>query len=159
MSVDGAAAAAPRSRPAPAAALSPRVRLALIAAALTVVAGVSVGGWIAGDVRATSPLKDLAWIAAFAAAELCAVRIHFRRHAHTFSLSEVPLVAALFTLTPGALALVRCSGTLVALAAGRRQGPVKLAFNGALVILSSVVATDVFTATAAGTAATSPSSW
>ncbi|HET9051466.1 MAG TPA: hypothetical protein VFO60_07160, partial [Candidatus Dormibacteraeota bacterium] len=124
--------------------MSPRVRLALIGGTMAVVAAAAIAGRVVDDLRGTSVLHDLAWVAAFAAAELCAVRIHFRRDSHTFSLSEMPLVAALYTLSPGALAVTRCAGTLLALAVGRRQGPVKLLFNGALVALSSVVAAGVF---------------
>ena len=70
-----------------------------------------------------------AFAGAFCIAEWWRVYIHFRRSAHSLSLSEIPLVFGLFLTTPTGLMLGRLIGAGVALGAFRRQPPIKLAFN------------------------------
>ncbi len=80
----------------------------------------------------------------FCAAEVCVVHIQFRREAHSFSLSEVPLVLGLF-FTP-AFGVVAASfiGTAVALSVWRRQSLLKLAFNLGNFTLGTAVAVALF---------------
>jgi diguanylate cyclase (GGDEF)-like protein len=65
----------------------------------------------------------------FLAAEVWVVHFHFRRDAHSFSLSEIPLVLGLFFTSPAGLILAQLLGGGLALALHRRQSPLKLVFN------------------------------
>jgi diguanylate cyclase (GGDEF)-like protein len=65
----------------------------------------------------------------FYLAEICLVHLHFRRGAHSFSMSEVPLLLGLFFATPRELLLAQLVGCTVALALQRRQSLLKVAFN------------------------------
>src|SRR5438445_5213634 len=80
----------------------------------------------------------------FCLAEIGVVHIQFRREAHSFSLSELPLVAGLFFTPPLAVVLSMMGGTAAALVLHRRQSPLKLAFNLANFALGSSVAMTVF---------------
>ena len=86
------------------------------------------------------------WLLAplFCLAEISVVHIQFRREAHSFSLSELPLVAGLFFAGPLTVVLSTLGGTAAALVLHRRQSPLKLAFNLANFALGSCVATAVF---------------
>jgi signal transduction histidine kinase len=65
---------------------------------------------------------------AFGVAEVFVMHIRIARHAHSFSLSELPLVFGLALVSPGGLLLAQSVGLAVALAV-RRQKPLRLAFN------------------------------
>jgi diguanylate cyclase (GGDEF)-like protein len=99
-----------------------------------IMAAVAVGLYV-GPVSAIKPFPgpiEIPWPAfagAFCIAEWWRVYIHFRRSAHSLSLSEIPLVFGLFLTTPGGLMIGRLLGAGVALGAFRRQPPTKLAFN------------------------------
>ncbi len=67
--------------------------------------------------------------AAFAATDIFVVHLHTRRDAVSFSLSEIPLVVALFLANPVSLILGRIVGGIAALTLHRRQSGLKLAFN------------------------------
>ncbi len=67
--------------------------------------------------------------AAFAATDIFVVHLHARRDAVSFSLSEIPLVVALFLANPVSLILGRIVGGIAALTLHRRQSGLKLAFN------------------------------
>src|SRR5438067_5733070 len=71
------------------------------------------------------------WIVAvlFAASESFVVHIELREHAHSFSLSELPLVLGLFFLNPAVLVLTQLVGAGAALLLDRKQSPVKAVFN------------------------------
>jgi diguanylate cyclase (GGDEF)-like protein len=86
------------------------------------------------------------WVLAplFCVAEISVVHIQFRRDAHSFSLSELPLVTGLFFASPLIVVLSTLGGTAAALVFHRRQSPLKLAFNLANFALGSCVATTVF---------------
>jgi diguanylate cyclase (GGDEF)-like protein len=85
-----------------------------------------------------------ALIPLFYAAERTVVHYSFNRHAHSFSLSEIPLVLGLFFAAPWAVVLGQATGSLAALALHRRQNPQKLFFNVAQFTLQAVVAILVF---------------
>jgi hypothetical protein len=101
-------------------------------------------------VKVVGPLHELAaprqipwWvlIPAFCAAEVFVVHLQFRRDAHSFSLSELPLVAGFFFAPPVVVVLSMVAGTALALSVHRRQSPLKLAFNLAnFTVANSVVA-------------------
>jgi diguanylate cyclase (GGDEF)-like protein len=76
--------------------------------------------------------------------EVRVVHIQFQREAHSYSLSELPLVLGLFLATPTDLILAYGIGSSAGLAIHRRPPAIKLAFNIALFWLSAGVATLVF---------------
>ncbi len=77
-------------------------------------------------------------------AEVTVVHLQFRRDAHSFSMSEVPLVLGLFFTSPVGLVGAQLLGNALALGINRRQTPVKLAFNLSQFTLQSIVAIVVF---------------
>ena len=79
-------------------------------------------------------------------AELSVVHLKFREDAHSFSMSEIPLVAGLFLADPLGLVAAQFLGNLAALGLVRRQPPVKLAFNLGQFTLQTAVAILVFRA-------------
>jgi diguanylate cyclase (GGDEF)-like protein len=81
---------------------------------------------------------------AFYLAEAWPVHVHFRKQAHTLSVTEIGLVFGLFFATPSALCVGQIIGAGLALAVHRRQRPVKLAFNLAEQSLCTGVALILF---------------
>jgi diguanylate cyclase (GGDEF)-like protein len=77
-------------------------------------------------------LPFLLLAALFCVSESWRVYFHFGRSAHSFSLSEITLVCALFFATPDEMVAARLVGAVVGLGLIRRHPPVKLAFNLAL---------------------------
>ena len=94
----------------------------------------------------TAPFSLPLWLvaAAFYLVEIRVVQLHFRRGAHSFSMSEVPLVIGLFFAAPGDLVLAHALAGGAALLIHRRQPAVKLAFNIATFALGTGVAVVVF---------------
>ena len=90
----------------------------------------------------TLPLVVMA--VAFYVIEIKVVHLHFRRGAHSFSLSEVPLVIGLFFATPGDIVLAHALAGGAALLIHRRQKPMKLAFNVATFGLGTGLAVALF---------------
>lgn len=113
--------------------------LALAAVAVFVSRLTHVGP--AGDVGAI-PWWLLA--AMFAATEVLVVHLRLGREALTISMSEVPLVLGLLSVTPAHLITAQLVGAAVVLIAVRRQPAIKLAFNLASYALESCVALAVF---------------
>jgi diguanylate cyclase (GGDEF)-like protein len=81
---------------------------------------------------------------AFAAAEVFVVDVQFRRQAHSFSLTEIPLILGLFLAVPSALLIGRVVGAGIALVYPRRQSPLKFSFNMARFALETCIAIIVF---------------
>jgi len=77
-------------------------------------------------------------------AESAVIHITFRKDAHSFSLSEIALVVGLFFASPAALLVAQIVGNAVSLVVGRRQVPIKAAFNVAQLVLVTGLATLVF---------------
>jgi diguanylate cyclase (GGDEF)-like protein len=104
----------------------------------------------AAGVRRLPTLADSNWLplpilaGLFYLAELTVVHFRFRRDAHSFSLSEVPLVLGLFFAAPWALVPAHLLGAAVALTVHRRQPFIKLAFNLGQFALQSTLAVVVF---------------
>jgi diguanylate cyclase (GGDEF)-like protein len=104
----------------------------------------------AAGVRRLPTLADANWLplpilaGLFYLAELTVVHFRFRRDAHSFSLSEVPLVLGLFFAAPWALVPAHLLGAAVALTVHRRQPAIKLAFNLGQFALQSTLAVVVF---------------
>ncbi|HEX9711680.1 MAG TPA: EAL domain-containing protein [Actinomycetota bacterium] len=97
------------------------------------------------DLSPARPLIPWAMLAvAFWLAESVVVHLEFRRDAHTFSLSEIPLVLGLFFAAPHVLLLGRLAGSACALLVNRRQPARKIAFNLANFAAQTAVALVVF---------------
>ncbi len=69
--------------------------------------------------------------AAFAFVEWRVIHVQFRAEASSFSLFEIPLVLGLLYTPPGHLVVATVGGAALGLLAGRRQPPLKVAFNAA----------------------------
>ena len=89
----------------------------------------------------TPPVTIPIWLlgAGFYLAEAKVIHLHIGRSAHSFSMSEIPLVAGLFLVSPPAFIVARVVGSGLALVFNRHQRSVKLAFNLAQFSLASVV--------------------
>ena len=126
--------------------LSGTAKVSMLTAAIAVAAA-SLYAWGVGELR---PLDGITWLpwpllaGLFYLAELAVVHFRFRRDAHSFSLSEVPLVLGLFFATPAALVPAQLLGSAVALVVHRRQPPLKLAFNLSQFALQGAIAVVVF---------------
>jgi diguanylate cyclase (GGDEF)-like protein len=85
-----------------------------------------------------------AFVPLTAANNLLVFHLEIHEEAHSFSLSELPLVIGLFFSPPWALILGRLVGEAVYLTVQRRQSPVKLGFNLSLFLLETASAVSVF---------------
>ena len=85
------------------------------------------------------------WLLAalFYVTEAKVVHLHIGRSAHSFSMSEIPVVYGIFFFTPAEYIVARLIGAGLALVISRRQRSVKLGFNLAQFLLCSVVAVGV----------------
>jgi diguanylate cyclase (GGDEF)-like protein len=99
------------------------------------------------------------WVVAFATGEILVVHVHLRRDSHSFSLTDLVLVAGLYLAEPAALVTAQVVGAGLALALHRRQFGLKLAFNLAQYALGGCLATVIFAALTPGTAGSGPRSW
>jgi len=99
------------------------------------------------------PEQQIPWwvlAAAFAATEMWVVHIQFGREAKSISISEIPLVIALFCSTPSDLMLAKVLGPAVVVLLYRRQTAVKSALNLALFYANGAVALFTFTVLSGG---------
>jgi diguanylate cyclase (GGDEF)-like protein len=108
-------------------------------------------------VKLHMPLLLLA--AFFCISESWRVYFHFGRSAHSFSLSEITLVLALFFSTPDELVAARLIGAAVGLGLIRRHAPIKLVFNLALWSVEAGVLTTLFAALSRAHMADDPVGW
>ena len=78
----------------------------------------------------TPPVTIPVWLlgVGFYLAEAKVIHLHIGRSAHSFSMSEIPLVAGLFLVSPPAFIVARVVGSGIALVFNRHQRGVKLAF-------------------------------
>jgi diguanylate cyclase (GGDEF)-like protein len=137
---DGGGGRSPR-RPSP-----PTERIIVLLAAMVALAGSLYLGVLDDLPRQDFPFAFPWWGLAlsFAAVETFVVHLHFRRDAHSFSLSEIPLVIGLFLVEPAGLIAARLLGSGLALVAYRRQRGIKLVFNLVSFTLEACVAVAVF---------------
>src|SRR6185369_7500889 len=94
----------------------------------------------------TAPPVTIPWwllAGIFFLTEAKVVHLHIGRSAHSFSMSEIPLVYGLFFFRPAEFIVARLIGSALALVISRRQRSVKLGFNLAQFLLCSVVAVGV----------------
>ena len=115
-----------------------------------VVAGAVLVFFVVRDVPAFgSPVTLAGWQLAllFCVAELFIVHLEIRRDAHSFSLSDVPLVLGLFLVSPATLMAAQAIGITAAFVL-RRQSPEKLLFNVASNSLCGGLAALIFSSVA-----------
>src|SRR5579871_2859143 len=96
---------------------------------------------------------------AFAVADMCVFHIEVGREAHTFTLSEIPLVLGLFFASPAEVVVGRMLGELLVLTIRDRQPLIKLTFNLCLFLLECAVAELVFQSLIAGHPVTAWPAW
>ena len=91
------------------------------------------------------PIAIPVWLlaAGFYLAEAKVIHLHIGRSAHSFSMSELPLVLGLFLIAPPAFIVARVVGSGLALVFNRRQRSVKLAFNLVQFTLASVISVAI----------------
>jgi diguanylate cyclase (GGDEF)-like protein len=139
--------------------LSVRHRILLQVAVLAATAGVlglAVVPHLPGPAT-TLGLPWVAWVAAFALSEVLVVHVQLQRDSHSFSMTDLVLVAGLYLLEPGALVTAQVAGVGLVLVVHRRQFGLKLAFNLAQYALAGCLATTVFAVLGRATAL--PGAW
>ncbi len=127
-------------------ACSREARLVLLIAAVQLVLALPLLAAVAGVEKGPLAPPGIPWwvlLVLFAGAEMSVFVLRMRRELHTVSLSEIPLVLGLFFASPAAL-LVSRVGSVLALAAVRKQTLLKVAFNATVVVGEVAVALVVF---------------
>jgi diguanylate cyclase (GGDEF)-like protein len=101
------------------------------------------------------------WVLAglFYLTEAKVVHLHIGRSAHSFSMSEIPVVYGIFFFRPAEYILARLIGAGLALVLSRKQRSVKLGFNLAQFLLCSVVTVGVVHLLVGVTASFGPRDW
>ncbi len=128
------------------------VAIWVIAAALTALV------WDWEPILDTFSMPWLGWAVIFAVAERAVFHLRFRKDAHSFSLSEIPLVLALFLASPLTAITAQMAANAVALIM-RRQPPVKLAFNLGQFVVQTGLAIVIFRPIASLGDTTGPAGW
>ena len=95
----------------------------------------------------------------FGIAEVFVIHLRIRRHAHSFALSEIPLVLGLVFSPPGAVILAQAVGVGIVLATYRRQSPLRLSFNIVQRSFTATLAVLVFHGTTILVGGAWPSVW
>ena len=110
---------------------------------------------------AQAPVALPWWLlaAVFYVTEAKVVHLHIGRSAHSFSMSEIPVVYGIFFFAPWEFIVARLIGAGLALVINRRQRSVKLAFNLAQFLLCSVVTLGVVQLLVGVTASFGPRDW
>ena len=129
---------------------------------LLLVLGMCLASVLLWTVSPMSPLtrvEQAAWaltlpwwvlVLLFVAAELFVFHLQYRREAKSVSASEIPLVLGLQLAAPGGMLPSRLLGGLLWYVVHRRQTPLKVGFNLALLLLDTTVAVMVFDLVADG---------
>jgi diguanylate cyclase (GGDEF)-like protein len=132
---------------------------------LTVVLIALAGAVASLELPAAAPMQPPIavpwWILAglFYLTEARVVHLHIGRSAHSFSMSEIPVVYGIFFFSPAAFITARLIGAGSALIISRRQRSAKLAFNLAQFLLCSVVAVAVVQLLVGGAESFGPQVW
>ena len=121
------------------------IRVWALTVLLTAIALLIASAELPARAPATPPVAFPWWVLAglFYLTEAKVVHLHIGRSAHSFSMSEIPVVYGIFFFAPGEFIAARLIGASVALIFGRRQRSAKLAFNLAQFLLCSVVTVGV----------------
>jgi diguanylate cyclase (GGDEF)-like protein len=123
---------------------SPRTRSTLIslyALGLFLAGGLLV--WWTGTDAPAEPRFEFPWIAiaiGFFLVEAIALHIEIRRESHTLSLSGLPLILGLMSMSPLGLLGARLVGTVLAMTVIRRRGGLKLVWNISLLVAETALA-------------------
>jgi diguanylate cyclase (GGDEF)-like protein len=129
--------------------------LLVLAVALWGVAGQEVGPGV--------DVLEIPWwgfAVMFGAAETWVLHVQMSRQAKTISLSDIPLVLGMFYGAVPAVLLGRFVGSMAVFVVHRRQrDPVKLAFNGALVLVDGLAGLAVFHRVGAAPTLSGTSGW
>jgi diguanylate cyclase (GGDEF)-like protein len=131
---------------------------------LTAVVGLAAAAltYMARDLPVIYPNLQLRWIhvaVGFFLSELTVVHLRFRRDAHSFSMSEIPLVIGFFLVAPVELVIGQLVANAVVLGVSRRQPLIKLAFNLAQFALQTVLGLAAFRAIVAVADPLGPAGW
>ena len=110
---------------------------------------------------AKAPVTLPWWVlaAVFYLTEAKVVHLHIGRSAHSFSMSEIPVVYGIFFFAPAEFIAARLIGAGLALVINRHQRSVKLGFNLAQFLLCSVVTVGVVQLLVGVTASFGPRDW
>ena len=100
----------------------------------------------------------LALAAAFVASELIVVHVYHDAHSHSFSLSEIVIVAGLMSARPATVVVAQAVAVLIVFAGIRGLKPVKVAFNLGQFALCTLATIYLFHALG-GTEATELRTW
>ena len=142
-------------------AMSGTTRVWVLAAALGALAG-GLGLVIMPGGPPDNPPLTIPWpllLLIFYVAEAKVIHLHVGQSAHSFSLTEFPLVAGLLMVSPLELITARLLGSAIALSVNRRQTPVKLAFNLAQFGLSTMTSLAIVHLARGSDGALGPSLW
>jgi diguanylate cyclase (GGDEF)-like protein len=155
--------APPDAGPTSAPSSRPTVPLSVVLVVLTVAAAALTLG-LAVLPHLPGPAEPLGlpwpvWAAAFFAGELLVVHIQLQRDSHSFSLTDLVLVAGLYLLEPAELVPALVVGVGAALVLHRRQFGLKLLFNLAQYGLAGALAAIVFAMLGRGTALAGAWDW
>ncbi len=109
-------------------------------------------------------LLRLDWYTVAALAAACEivvqmVQVNGHRQVRAISMNEIATVLGLFFASPGGFVAGRLIGVLVALVLWRRQGPVKVFFNGSMLFAESVLALMLFNLIRGGDVAIDYRAW
>ena len=113
----------------------------------------------AGAVHAPISIPWWGFALAFLATEALIFHIEIRQEAHSFSLSELPLVLGFFFASPWSVVVGRLAAHLVYRTLIKRQSPLKLVFNLTSYAAETAVALFVFHSLSNGDVPMAPHSW
>lgn len=120
----------------------------LMTVVLTLVTGVIFATVQLDQVVLSTALRIPWWVIAIAffVSEVFVVHLEFRSSAHSFALSEIPLIAGIFFASPAELLVAQMVGAGLALLLVRRQKTLKALFNLALLGFNVVLVNLIFRA-------------
>jgi diguanylate cyclase (GGDEF)-like protein len=109
-------------------------------------------------------LLHLDWYTLAALAAACEivvqmVQVNGHRQVRAISMNEIATVLGLFFATPAGFVTGRMVGVLIAFVLWRRQGPVKVLFNGSMFFAESVLALMLFNLIRGSDVAIDPQAW
>ncbi len=124
----------------------PTRRVLALVLALVVVGAVMLAGLLASPTEPPTDLRIPWWLLAlmFAATEMWVFHIQVGREAQSISISEIPLMLALFYAFPQDLLVARVVGSTLVMLLHRRQTLLKSGVNAALMFADTTVALAVF---------------
>ena len=140
---------------------APRGRVLALIAVLAVVGAVLWAGLLAYPPDPPLGLQIPWWLLAlmFAVTEIWVFHIQVGREAQSISISEVPLILALFYAMPQDLLVARVVGSALVMLLHRRQTLLKSGVNAALMFADTTVALVVFRSIGGGSTADGGREW